>query len=231
MPCYWLHGLAIAQPTAMIRAMGLAAFVGVLAVASPVRANAITNSSFETGNFADWTTQIAPSGSLLLVGGRGHSGAAAWFGAMGGKDDGLSQTFATLPGESYLVTFWLGHGATDTANAFSVWWENTPLLALTNSSRFGQHRYSFVTTAQDDETTLRFSGRELLDFYYLDDVSVVGVPRLETLTALATPEPATLSLLLGGALALAGRAHRSRRRRTAAGTRLHAEGSPAGHIS
>jgi len=190
-----------------MRATGLAVFLGVLAVASPVRANSITNSSFEDG-FASWTPYTAPSGSLLLIGGNGHSGAAAWFGGIGDHDDALSQTFATLSGESYVVTFWLRHGATDTANDFSAWWDNTPLLALTNTPRFGQRQYSFVTTAQDDQTTLRFAGRDLLDFYYLDDVAVTPVP---------TPEPATLSLLLGGAAALAGRAFRKarcRQRRT-----------------
>jgi len=182
-----------------------AVFIGLLALASPTHANSITNAGFETGTFADWTTETAPSGSLLLVGGHPHSGAdAAWFGAIGGQDDALSQTFATLPGESYLVTFWLAHGATDGANAFSAWWDNTPLLALTNTPLFGQHQYSFVTVAQNNETTLRFSGRELLDYYYLDDVNVAPLP---------TPEPATISLLLGGAAVLVGRARLARRKR------------------
>jgi hypothetical protein len=183
-----------------------AVFFGTLAVASMARANSITNGGFETGNFAGWTTESAASGSLLFVGGHSRSGAdAAWFGAIGAQDDVLSQTFTTLPGESYVITFWLAHGA-GAANDFHVQWDGTPLLALANASRFGQRQYTFVTTALDDSTTLRFAGRELLDYYYLDDVAVVPLP---------TPEPATLSLLLGGAVLLGARARATRRRQAA----------------
>jgi flagellin len=177
-------------------------FAGALTLAAEARGSSITNGGFETTGFTGWTVDHATSGSLLSLGGHAHSGAgAAWFGAIGAGDDALSQTFATLPGESYVVTFWLAHGASDSANDFTASWNSAPLLSLINASSFGQREYTFTATAAGDESTLRFSGRELVDYYFLDDVSVVPVP---------TPEPATLALVAAGAAILARRA-RARR--------------------
>ncbi len=176
--------------------------LAVIALPGVARANSILNGGFESG-FTDWTVDPALSGSLILDG--SHSGSdAAWFGAIGSSDDSLLQTFATLPGESYVVTFWLAHGATDRSNDFSAWWNSNPLLTLTNAHGFGETSYSFTMTAQDDQTTLRFSGRELRDYYYLDNVSVVP---------LSTPEPTTLALLLVGVATVVGRARLARSRR------------------
>ncbi len=173
--------------------------IGTLLAAASASANSITNGGFEAGDFTGWTVDTAPSGSLLFVGNHAHSGAdAAWFGAIGVRDDSLSQTFSTLPGEAYTVTFWLSHGATDSSNDFSAWWDDSPLLALVNAPRFNTRPYSFVLNAADNETRLRFSGRALRDYYYLDDVSVMPLAPREPIPA---PEVPTLALLLSGLVA------------------------------
>jgi hypothetical protein len=190
-----------------------ALIVGILAAAKPARATSIVNGGFETGNFDGWTVTPASSNSVIYVGGKAHSGFdAAWFGAMGSHDDSLSQTLDTTAGTTYTITFWLRHGATDAWNDFSVWWDSTPLLILTNAAKFGQTQYTFVATAADDSSVLRFSGRERLDFYYLDDVSVTALEET-AIAAVANPEPATLLMVLTG-LAVAGRARAVRRRRS-----------------
>ena len=94
-----------------------------------------------------------------------------------------------------------------------MWWDATPLLTLNRAAKFGQRQYTFTVTADDDLTTLRFSGRERVDYYYLDDVSVTYLAAaLVAPIPTPTPEPATIALVLGGLVACAGRSHLSRKK-------------------
>jgi hypothetical protein len=197
------------RPMARSFAIGIV-LTGLLAAAPVASANPILNGDFEMG-LTGWTVDAASSGSLVLAAAHGAPGNdTAWFGATGGQDDALSQTFATDAGASYLVSFWLGHGATDNANDFSVWWDSTPLLTLQKATKFGQTYFSFITTAIDESTTLKFAGRERTSYYYLDDVSVT-LQATAPLAAIPTPEPATV-ILVGAGMAVWARRYRARRR-------------------
>jgi PEP-CTERM motif len=160
------------------------------------------NGGFETPGFAGWTVDRAGAGSLLFEAPLPRGGTeAAWFGAVSGFDDAISQTLVTTPGMSYDVTFWLAHGATDASNAFDVWWGDKPLLQLTNAGSFAGSERSFTVTATSDSTVLEFDGRDLRDYYYLDDVTVTAVP-------IPTPEPGTLLMVgLGVAVVVRSRWH------------------------
>jgi hypothetical protein len=164
--------------------------------------NPIVNGGFETPGFAGWTVDRAGAGSLLFEAPLPRGGTeAAWFGAVSGFDDAISQTLVTTPGMSYDVTFWLAHGATDASNAFDVWWGDKPLLQLTNAGSFAGSERSFTVTATSDSTVLEFDGRDLRDYYYLDDVTVTAVP-------IPTPEPGTLLMVgLGVAVVVRSRWH------------------------
>ncbi len=163
-----------------------------LCVATPARANVIGNGGFETGTWADWTKTPAPSGSILVIAGHGHSGRdAAWFGAIGSFNDHLSQTFATVPGETYILDFWLAQSAFGGGNSFIVSWNHTPILTLVNAPRTGYREYTFRELATGWTTDLDFAGRNLRDYFYLDDVTVS-----------TNPEPGSVVLLGSGLLFL-----------------------------
>jgi hypothetical protein len=195
--------LAIGRSAVILRTPAICAAVLALVcgVVPEVRADAIVNPGFEQGQFVGWTVSEAPAGSLLLQGGRAHSGrSAAWFGAVGGSSDSLAQTFAVTPGEQYALSFWLAHGGTNSANAFTVLWDGLTIFSLVNAGAFGYREFTFVTTPDAPFSTLEFSGREMSSYYRLDDVHVVPVP---------TPEPATIALIGGGLILILRRRHSS----------------------
>lgn len=190
----------------------------LLANAPGARANSILNGGFETGHFDDWTAVPAPEDSMFFVNGsNSHSGRyAAWFGAVAPVDETITQTIDTVAGDIYAIDFWVAHGATDWSNDFNVYWDGTPILTIVNANSFGYTEYSFLETAVGPISTLQFGARDILSFYYLDDVSVTLSPTSpslldETPQSPATiPEPLSLTILGSGLGLLA------RRRRTQA---------------
>jgi hypothetical protein len=163
---------------------GLLAALALLAsaaVAQPVQL--VSNGGFEDAtDFNDWGIKRAFTGSLLVCGtspSTAHSGSrAALFGAHEGQPDVLFKTFATDPGQSYQVTFWL---ASDNIAAswdgFQAIWDDQVLLNLSNpQSGFGYTQYRYVVTARGYTTRLAFQGYKRFGTFRLDDVSVTVAP-------------------------------------------------------
>jgi hypothetical protein len=191
----------------MLKKIGIVLFAVLLVsfvIAPCGAAELVQNGGFETGDFSSWTTALASSGSDLAVGSLSsspsvtpHTGTyAASFGAFGTQDDSISQTLATVAGQSYTFSFWLDHPFGRSTNDFSASWGGTsliggaiPALPLTDSRLFPYTQYTFTEIAGPSPTVITFSGLEVPEYFYLDDVSVTG-PQ-------AVPEP--LSLFLFGA--------------------------------
>jgi PEP-CTERM motif len=189
--------------------------VGVLALtlalgnAGPARAiNIVTNGGFETGDFTGWTLSgntfltLVDCGTIVVS---PHTGeCAAALGALG-SDNALSQTILTVPGGTYLLSFW---EASDgfTPNFFQANWDGSPVLGAVDDSAHGYINYTFPLVASTTSTTLEFLSQNDNGFLGLDDVSVAAVG------GEAVPEPASLTLLGLGLVGLVG--YQWRRQRT-----------------
>jgi hypothetical protein len=166
----------------------------------------VQNGAFGTGSFADWTLTgtggttnfVGNSKSLpVTIGTRHHTTTTNYgsyyllttntYAAFLGQDGGLgylSQTLTTVPGQPYLLSFWVvnpgkiaaAYGRSVIPNDFKVAWNGSTLYNQTNIAVFGYTNMQFVVWATNSSTTLAFGARNDSDYFGLDDVSVTPVP-------------------------------------------------------
>ena len=138
----------------------------------------IQNGGFETGDFSDWTLVGTPNTVFYvynevvtinsLADGSGpnfiHSGT---YGAFLGDTilATLSQTIQTIPGQTYLLSFWVDNPKTGRRQQFLVDWNtnsaSTNQIYFLNNPRFyrGQ-KVTLVLGATDTNTTLVFGAHK-----------------------------------------------------------------------
>ena len=172
-------------------------------ICGAVSGNLILNCGFETGDFTDWTATDAATGSALDVTlNIPNSGTHdARFGASGGENDLLDQTFATTSGDTYTVSFYVDSGAgVSGTGQFIANWNGGNILTLTGANgtgtgpdTAGYEFYTFTESATSSTTDLQFGGNTKDSYYHLDDVVVTQNP----ITS-AVPEPSSISFAVAG---------------------------------
>lgn len=104
-----------------------------------------------------------------------HSGA---YGAALGEFSSLgylSQTLATSPGQTYLLSLWLDNPSNSygaTPNQFLVQWNGTTIFNQTNLPFTGWTNLQFLVTATSSSTVLQFGFQDTPYYLGLDDISL-----------------------------------------------------------
>jgi hypothetical protein len=184
--------LAPGQYSATVAAVDVATGVAQfrtfsLAVTAP---QTVQNGGFETGDFSNWTLVgsdypdnfVFPANNWVIP----HSGTnVAMLGQQGLPLGTLSQTLTTVPGQVYLLSFWLDSPDGLTPNAFQASWNGSTLLNLANLPTLGWTNPVFLVSAAGTSSILQFGFRNDNSYLGLDDVSVVPVTPPVFLVALS----------------------------------------------
>jgi hypothetical protein len=151
----------------------------------------VQNGGFETGDFTGWTVvgktivssfrhgttvydavENAASGYQVV-----HSGL---YGAFLGDNQTatFSQTLATIPGQNYLLSFWLDNPVSGSVQQFAVNWNTTTLVSLSAPPAFSWTNFQFIVTGAGSGSVLQFAAENDPSYFGLDDVTVTAIPAL-----------------------------------------------------
>lgn len=148
----------------------------------------VQNGGFETGDFTGWTLAgdtIIGNVTYNVVAALGefpdtvHSGFFGAFLGEGGYAATLDQTLVTQPGTWYQLSFWFANPIAGTNQLFSVEWNGTTLLALTNPPAFDWTNFTQTVYAANTNGTLHFAVENDTNYFGLDDVSVTAIPPVQ----------------------------------------------------
>ena len=143
-----------------------------------VRQSLVQNGDFETGSFTGWT-QSGNTAYTTVISNSANYVHAGTYGARFGPTATLgyiSQTLATSPGQSYLVSFWLANPTVGTPNQFVANWNGSALYNQSNLGSFAWTNLTFVITATNTNSTLQFGFRNDPYYFGLDDITVTYIP-------------------------------------------------------
>ncbi len=153
----------------------------------------VANGGFESGNFTDWTLvgdpiyygannnnafydAVISAGSFQGAGPFVHSGAYSALLGESGYLATISQTIPTVPGQVYLLSFWLLNSTNVPTAHFQADWAGNTVYDSLNPPVFGWTNEQFLVVAKSPATVLQFGAENDLGFFALDDVSLVPVP-------------------------------------------------------
>jgi subtilase family serine protease len=157
----------------------------------------VQNGGFETGDFSLWTfsgdyTHSNGDFENGVVGANNtsdetgtnwvHSGAYGAAFGQAGSPAYLSQTLTTLPGQSYLLSFWLNNIGGATPNQFLVNWNtnftstNTLFDQINVPALNNWTNMLFIVTATATNAVLQFGLENDNSFFGLDDIALQPIP-------------------------------------------------------
>ncbi len=154
----------------------LCPFLTLMAGTSAFGQNLVQNGGFESGDFTDWTQSGNLASTLVstnIV--YSHSGT---FGAQLGPTGSLgflSQNLVTVPGQTYVLSFWLDSPNGLTPNEFQVSWNGTNIYYQTNLGTTGWANLAFTNIATGASTLLQFGFENTPSYFGFDDVIVTNV--------------------------------------------------------
>jgi len=155
--------LVITNPLGQILVVPL-----TLSVGQPV----VLNGGFETGDFSDWILSGNMDGSLVASdSGYVHSGSFTAELGPAGSLGYLIQNVLTIPGQTYLLSFWLRNPTGDTPNQFQAQWNGTTIFSQSNLADSAWTNPRVLVTATGAVTPLQFGFENDQDYFALDDVS------------------------------------------------------------
>jgi hypothetical protein len=178
-------------------------------------ASILANGGFETGDFTGWTQSAwfidtTNPNSNVYDAATGCDGSSCT--TVGDPDAAyLFQDLATTLGASYTLSFFYDSGQDPTfgSELLVLWGDpNAPSLStvvdFVDVDTSGAYvEYTGTVTAASPTSELEFLGRQDLDFYYLDDVSLEG-------QSSSVPEPRPVVLAVVGLILLVWRTSRIR---------------------
>jgi hypothetical protein len=191
-----------------------------------VSGNLVLNCGFELSStqLTDWTVTDASSGSAVGVTSNfPNSGSEnARFGASNGINDYIDQSFTTISGDTYNVSFYVSPVtnslSVSSSGQFVAEWNGSNITAFTGTTpgtgcsstadAAGFDLCSFTETATGSSTDLTFGGNTHANFYHLDDVVVTQAGGTSPV-----PEPSSISFALAGLFSafVAGRRYMQKR--------------------
>jgi hypothetical protein len=173
----------------------------------------LQNGGFESGSLADWQLSGNYGDSRVIgnyngIGGipnSAHSGNFSAFLGMNNSVGYLSQSMATVPGQSYLLSLFLNStSGVGSSNELAISWDDITLFDYKSFATAGWTNLQFIVWAATDSTELEFSFDNATNYFILDDVSLSNLP--PTLSIASQPVSqiipagvnAVFSVLVGG---------------------------------
>ena len=110
----------------------------------------------------------------------------------------ISQDIPTVPGQGYVLSFWLMNATNGPVEQFLVNWDGSgaspdTIYNLLDPSGFDWTNVVLYVTATSTNTTLQFGGRNDPNLFGLDDVTLISIPPPNPRISKASPNAVSLT--------------------------------------